>query len=73
MIYNSLSKGNITLIPTIDLRVTIAPGAGELSDKEWDAISGLDTVTDLIEKRLLEVMEDPKPVAKTPAKSKSAE
>jgi hypothetical protein len=73
MIYNSLSKGNITLIPTIDLRVTIVPGAGELSDKEWDAISGLDIITDLIEKRLLEVMEDPKPVAKTPVKSKAAE
>lgn len=53
MLLTSNLRGNVTIL-TATNRVTITPGASEISDAEWEAIADHPTVEGLIEERLLE-------------------
>jgi hypothetical protein len=52
MFYESKLQGNLTIL-TATARVTIAPGASEMSDAEWEAIADHPTVEGLLENQTL--------------------
>lgn len=52
MLYTSTLQGNITIL-TATNRVTITPGASEMSDEEWAAIEDSPTVEGLLETQRL--------------------
>jgi hypothetical protein len=52
MLYESKLQGSLTIL-TATARVTIAPGAGEMTDNEWESISDHPTVEGLLENQTL--------------------
>jgi hypothetical protein len=52
MLYESKLQSNLTIL-TATARVTIAPGAGEMNDDEWETISDHPTVEVLLENQTL--------------------
>lgn len=74
MLYTSNLKGKVTIMTAVGSEVSILPGAGTLDDSQWDQISDYPTITDMIENRLVEVVEPPKSEpAKTTSKTKAVE
>lgn len=53
MLYTSNLRNNLTILASPTVRVTLTPGAGEMSDDDWDEIADHPTIENLVEERVL--------------------